>query len=399
MYIYGNEPIKAPALSSFIIDGGATLSDLRKESPTTYKVLVTPGKVTDHTIKIQLEADAIVDIAGNKSQFASNEVATNITQKPAGPDITPPGVILEVPFYITVGDTYRLSINGTENISAPLLSDFVLTGGIVLSDLQKIDDKTYSAAVTTPNTGAYTATVQLPAFKVKDGANNQNTASNLLTINVLNKIVVATGTNVTTTNTGTTDPYTYNPYSSAGGEQQQKEKGQGMDPMQMLMMAMMGKSLFDTLGGLLGKSPATPPSSSGLSSGTGGGGTQVGGDATVESGCACLPSRKTIQFIPKGLGAAGFYFKDKNPTVIPGCHVTGFAVMVPAGPQNPCGMAQSPYQPHYLYNPTGCAQLPGSIRMTTNPSLCCLREEANIMGQVVIGEFPPPSPAFRGCGI
>ncbi len=371
VFVYGSEAIKTPSASSFIVDGEATLSDIRKESPQVYKILVTPTKLISHTVKIQMEADAIEDLAGNKSQYASNEVSTVVSPIPAGPDIVPPGIVLSTPFYLKVGDVYRLNIQGLEDITEPKLTDFIITGKIKLSDLKKIDNKNYSALVTTTETGPYTATVQFPAFKVQDKAGNENTASNILNILVLSKTTPVP----TTPSTGGSDGF------DNGGSSGGSGGGSSMSPIDILMNGFLGIKLLKDLG-LFGSGGSQ----------LGDGGSTFGGKALLPSGCACNPKRRTIQFLPTGgNGVAGYYFNELNPTVQPSCFVTGFPVMIPAGPGNVCGSALVP-KVDPTFGPAYCR-----VGIPYNGQ-CCVNPQSNTTGALVIGSFPPP-PVIRGCGI
>lgn len=71
-YIASSEAIKTPTLTGLIISG-ATASDLRKTSSTTFSFLVTPNIDVSGVITIQIEADSIEDLAGNTNPTASNE--------------------------------------------------------------------------------------------------------------------------------------------------------------------------------------------------------------------------------------------------------------------------------------------------------------------------------------
>lgn len=71
-YLGASEAIKTPSLTSFMVEG-AVISDIRKTSSTTFNYLVTPNPNNFAFISIQIEADTIEDLAGNKNSKASNE--------------------------------------------------------------------------------------------------------------------------------------------------------------------------------------------------------------------------------------------------------------------------------------------------------------------------------------
>lgn len=391
LWIVANEPIQAFSLDKFIVLGGATLSDLRKENPTTYKVLVTPAKVEAHTVSIQLEADSIKDLAGNVNTNASNELNLSLSPRPAGPDVTPPSTVL------SSGSLGVMTINTDGSISPANvtlafseavtgiinLSNFVVRGSISISDLKKLDASTYSLVVNSSAAARATGSIQLPAGLVADAAGNKNTMSNEYQFNILQLPAVSTST--------ATQTYTYQPgYVDSGSGQSSSQN----DPMQMLMYLMMGSKALEGLTGLLGKNPFSGTAGTGATTDAGTGpttpsGTQLGGDTGVVSPCACLPARRrTISFTPRGAGAAGFYFFETSPTVVPGCFVRGFAIMTPASIANICGQ-QSAF-PVKGKCPAGF--VPGGYQG------CCLNPDKNMGGSPVIGIFPPTSSTFRGCG-
>jgi Bacterial Ig-like domain len=75
VYLGGSESLKTPGVEKIIITGGSA-TDMRKTSSTTFTFLVTPNfDVTDKVV-VQVEADAVEDLAGNKNLDASNEWVT-----------------------------------------------------------------------------------------------------------------------------------------------------------------------------------------------------------------------------------------------------------------------------------------------------------------------------------
>lgn len=76
--IISNENIQTPTLSSIIVEG-AFVSNLRKLSPQSYSFLVVPDtELNLKQINLQIEADTISDLAGNKNENASNEMLIEV---------------------------------------------------------------------------------------------------------------------------------------------------------------------------------------------------------------------------------------------------------------------------------------------------------------------------------
>jgi hypothetical protein len=202
VWIVANEPIKTFNLDSFIMLGGANLSDLCKESPTTYKVLVTPGKLASHTVSLQLEADAIQDLVGNKNPNASNEIVLQLNPRPAGPDVAAPSVsltsgslgVMTINSSGTV-DPVNLTISFSEPVNGNFtLADLVVRGTLTVSDLKKLDGSTYSLVVNAPATDRATGSVQFPAGLMTDVAGNKNILSAEYKFTVVKLPDVATAT-------------------------------------------------------------------------------------------------------------------------------------------------------------------------------------------------------------
>jgi hypothetical protein len=78
--VTASEPIQAFTPESIIVEGG-TVSDLRKLSPNSYSLLVTPNEGAK-AVLAQVEADRVLDLAGNKNDNASNEIRIAITPNP-----------------------------------------------------------------------------------------------------------------------------------------------------------------------------------------------------------------------------------------------------------------------------------------------------------------------------
>lgn len=335
LWIVANEPIQAFSLDKFIVMGGATISDLRKENPTTYKVLVTPAKAQAHTISIQLEAEAVKDLSGNVNSTASNELTLNFSPRPAGPDVTAPAAVL------SSGSLGVMTINTDKSISPANvtlafseavsgvvnLSDFVVRGSITISDLKKLDASTYSLVVNSSATDRATGSLQLPAGLVSDTAGNKNTVSNEYQFNILKLPTVATAT----TTTVTTETPTYAPgYTDSGSTEGQ----QGQDPMQMLMYMMMGSQALKGLTSLLGSNPfgsagtaaqTTGGSSQTISNALSQGGKNFGGTVAPNGNCAC-------QFAPTGMLTS-----VSGNGAVPGTYTI---IGIPAGPY--MGVAMPP---------------------------------------------------------
>lgn len=76
--ILGNENLRQPGLTSLILDG-ASANDIRKLSPNSYSVGVrTNDDNNTGQINIQIEANTISDVNGNKNENASNELIIEV---------------------------------------------------------------------------------------------------------------------------------------------------------------------------------------------------------------------------------------------------------------------------------------------------------------------------------
>jgi hypothetical protein len=316
VWIIANEPIKTFNLESFISLGSANLSDLRKESPTTYKVLVTPSKLAAHTISLQIEADAIQDLAGNKNTNASNELSLQLNPRPAGPDVVAPSVSLVSGSLgvITINksgatDPANLTISFSEPVNGSFtLSNLVVRGNLTLSDLRQLDSSTYSLSVNASAVERATGSVQFPAGLMADAAGNKNTLSTEYQFTVVKL------PDVTTAATSPTAQTTYNPGyvdTGSGGSQPQQ---QGQDPMQALMMMMMASQALKGLTSLFGSNPfggstaATQPTTdSAISTAIAQGGKNIGGTVAPSGACVCQPAPTGILTKHSGTGVPGTY--------------------------------------------------------------------------------------------
>lgn len=74
-----SEEIKKFSPENLIIDGGS-VKEIRKLSKTTYGIGITPDENSKRVV-IQIEADAIEDLAGNRNENASNEIAVNVVRQ------------------------------------------------------------------------------------------------------------------------------------------------------------------------------------------------------------------------------------------------------------------------------------------------------------------------------
>jgi hypothetical protein len=337
MWIVANEPIQSFSLDKFIALGGATLSDLRKENASTYKVLVTPGQTATHTATFQLEAESIKDLAGNVNQNASNELNISFIPRPVGPDVVAPTVLLSsgslgVMTINTDGSipSIVMTLSFSEDIVGNInISNFVITGPIRLSDFKKLDNKTYSFSVNTSVTARSSGSIQLPAGVVADAVGNKNTLSNQYLINILPIPQVATDTTV------------YNPptYNSGSGSDSSDQS----NPMNMLMYLMIGSQALKGLTSLLGSNPfgggasgAGAGANTGITNtGTGGStGSDLGGIVSGASGVCSCPGpalgRQTAYVQSTGPGPSGAY-------ITMGLSVTGCVKGKYNPPVVPCG--------------------------------------------------------------
>lgn len=76
-----SEPIKSPTLVSELIIEGGNANDVRKISPTIFSFLVIPNEDVGDEISLQIGADAIEDLAGNKNEEASNELIVKVLKE------------------------------------------------------------------------------------------------------------------------------------------------------------------------------------------------------------------------------------------------------------------------------------------------------------------------------
>jgi hypothetical protein len=71
-----SEEIQALTPENIIVDGG-TVREIRKLAKTSYAVYITTNEDARQTI-VQVEADSVSDLAGNKNEYASNEIFVKI---------------------------------------------------------------------------------------------------------------------------------------------------------------------------------------------------------------------------------------------------------------------------------------------------------------------------------
>jgi peptidoglycan hydrolase-like protein with peptidoglycan-binding domain len=318
MWIYASEAIKEPSLSSFITSGGAGLSDMRKENPSTYKVLVTPNKTATYTIVMQMEAESVRDLAGNVSINASNEISTVITPAPVGPDLTRPSVSLLNTSLLSVG-TYGTNapVSVTVSFSEPVLatptlslSNFIVTGPITLSNLKRVDERLYSVTVTTSAIDKSVATLRLPADLVSDSSGNKNNASGELTLVIYKP-----------ENPNPAPEVVANPDYGGG------ESGGGLGEL-MQMLGQFGQALGGLLGsGALSGGGAGAGGAAGeAAGGAGSGGLDFGGISDKSGECACgrktfgnYPGQITYLVSARGAGPSGGYLSPLAPLI--GCSI------------------------------------------------------------------------------
>jgi hypothetical protein len=394
LWIYASEPIKTPVLESFIIDGGATLYDIRKENPTTYRLTVRPEKTIDHRVQIQIEAEGLQDISGNKMINASNEISINIVKAPEGPDTTGPipflqsgtnGIFtistssqqgistyscgtnmntgVDVCGYSATTDSVVNSSNisvifsSSENIIGEIkVSDFIVNGPFKIDSLRKVDDKTYTMTLSTSAINRNSGSIIFPAGVYKDAAGNKNMASAELLLNVIKPISPV----------ATIDANINQGYGGGGGGSE--SGGGGQNPLSSLMQLLpLGAAIG--LSSLLGGSLSGAVTSAGSAVSGAAGKIFSGGAGSVPGRCMCpgpLLGQPTIGLVPLGGTAApGRYLMTANPSPIGGKYL-GFPLLTPPGV---CGMAPAP-APVFCINPL-----------------------ADSTGLPVIGIVPPP-PAF-----
>ncbi len=120
-YIGATEAIQTPSLSGLIITG-ATVQDIRKISSTTYNFLVTPNPDVRDVISIQIEADAVRDLAGNKNINASNEWLISKSTSSTTNNIIPIDPLINLPTLF--GSTTIISGKDCSQVASVSVSDY-----------------------------------------------------------------------------------------------------------------------------------------------------------------------------------------------------------------------------------------------------------------------------------
>ena len=136
-----------------------------------YTATITPAGMGD--ITIQVEANEVQDTAGNDNE-ASNTVTIAI-------DSVKPTVTLDAPSGPQNGE-FDVPIAFSEDVTGFVVGDILLGGTATYTQsLTGMDDE-YTLTITP--TGSGTVTIQVPANKAKDAAENNNEASSSEIVNV-----------------------------------------------------------------------------------------------------------------------------------------------------------------------------------------------------------------------
>lgn len=139
-------------------------------SGSTFSITITPLASGDVTIV--LPAGTVMDAASN-SNLASNTLSVTFKSE----DIIPPTVSLATAS-TEVSGAFQVYATFSENVSELVLSDFIVTNGVVSSLIG--DGSTYSVTVTPMADG--NVTIQLPADAASDAAGNSSEASKTLDV-------------------------------------------------------------------------------------------------------------------------------------------------------------------------------------------------------------------------
>ena len=171
------EPIDA---TTFTLDDisvtGGTASGLAQEGSTTQKYTFTVAPASDGTITVTIPADSVKDLAGNNNT-ASGQLPVTFDRTAFSPALSTD----------TTSPTNSASATVTVDFGEPIdattftLDDISVTGGTASGLAQEgATTQNYTFTVTPASDG--TITVTIPADSVKDLADNNNTASNQLSV-------------------------------------------------------------------------------------------------------------------------------------------------------------------------------------------------------------------------
>lgn len=152
VYLYSNQVLKTPSKSCFISDG-ATINEIRKLSPNNFVLVVFPSDGA-RNIFIQVSADCLEDLAGNRNNTASNEIKINSL----------------IPVISTTS-----SSNSTSTSVAQDMQDYF--SNLLDSILSTNGKKTFTGSFNTP-TNTSNNVAQNNSFNGQSGPNSGNGDSN-----------------------------------------------------------------------------------------------------------------------------------------------------------------------------------------------------------------------------
>ncbi|WP_181885168.1 Ig-like domain-containing protein [Pontibacter diazotrophicus] len=163
-----SEAVTGLQLEDITLDNG-TASDFTKVNASLYKVSITPS--ADGEVSVRVPADKAFDGAEN-----GNETSATLTRKY---DVQRPAVVLHSDAPDPTNAAFTIRIRFSEEVRGFGKDNLSVTNGVA-SQLNKVDDLTYTVLITPGEGGAVAARVAANA--VQDLAANGNEASNELTL-------------------------------------------------------------------------------------------------------------------------------------------------------------------------------------------------------------------------
>jgi gliding motility-associated-like protein len=161
-----DEEVTGFAAADISVQNGSA-GNLKSESASVYTALITPS--ADGEVVVRVAADKATDEAGN-----GNEASAELKRLY---DVAPPTVTLAAAAGDLTNEAITVTVKFNEPVTGLALSSFTVANGKV-SNLQKTDNTSYTVVLTPDKDGE--VSLQLAANKVKDLAENGNTASNVL---------------------------------------------------------------------------------------------------------------------------------------------------------------------------------------------------------------------------
>ena len=154
---------------------GGTASNLAQEGATTQQYTFTVTPASDGTITVTIPAGSVTDIADN-SITASNALQITFDRTTPGPTLSTTETSPTNAASVTVTVDFGEPINPATFI----LADISVTGGTASSLTHSSANQNFTFTLTPGADGEVTATI--PADRVMDIADNDNTASNVLRV-------------------------------------------------------------------------------------------------------------------------------------------------------------------------------------------------------------------------